>query len=260
MKQLTARLRVNIPMSPNSTSRLLPHTASLPRSTRDNPVTNYSTIGALDANYLNEDTSFEVPEVRGIRRLWRKAKNRSRSSLQRHANWEVGGRAPYHEYVHQLVDAGWDNLKGLDDYMTDDWEDRDLVVSVLDITNEFKQKRYPDIHNEDELKKFLSEERRNGTKVRLYMAEQRGHLASGVIEAFGSVLELDPRFFQWNLFGNKRILSPAERHRAPFTSIGFTIPKASALTKGDVEYFRVSIYIQPDEMGDGWTGQTSTRT
>jgi hypothetical protein len=67
----------------------------------------------------------------------------------------------------------------------------------------------------------LSEESRDGVKVRLYMAEQRGHLASGVIEAFGSVLGLDPRFFQWNIFGNKHVLPPAERHRAPFTSVGF---------------------------------------
>jgi hypothetical protein len=177
------------------------------------------------------------------------------NSLLRHAGWEAEGRAPYHEYIHQLVDAGWDNLKGLDDYMTEDWEDRELVVSVLDITNEFKQKRFPDIRNEYALKKFLSEESRDGVKVRLYMAEQCGHLASGVIEAFGSVLALDPRFFQWNLFGNRRVLSPAERHRAPFTSIGFTVPKGCAQAKGDLEYFRVSIYIQPDEVGDGWTGQ-----
>jgi hypothetical protein len=40
-------------------------------------------------------------------------------------NWEEEGHEPYHEYVHQLVDAGWDNLKGLDDYMSEDWEDRD---------------------------------------------------------------------------------------------------------------------------------------
>jgi hypothetical protein len=172
-------------------------------------------------------------------------------------NWEEEGREPYHEYVHQLVDAGWDNLKGLDDYMSEDWEDRDLAISVLDITDGFQQMRFPDIHDELELKRFLSEESRDGVKVRLYMAEQRGRLASGVIEAFGSVLGLDPRFFQWNIFGNKHVLSPAERHRAPFASVGFMLPKAFTPTKGDVEYFRVSIYILPDEVGDGWTGQSS---
>jgi hypothetical protein len=77
-----------------------------------------------------------------------------------------------------------------------------------------------------------------------------------VIEAFGSVLGLDPRFFQWNIFGNKHVLPPAERHRAPFTSVGFMLPKTSTSAKGDVEYFRVSIYILPDEVGDGWTGQS----
>jgi hypothetical protein len=241
-------------MPPDSASRLLLNTTGLPKLTTDSPFTPYSTMDAPHTRYSNENTSFEVPETSGITRLWQKTQSWPRKSLQRHVNWEVGGREPYHEYIHQLVDAGWDNLKGLDDYMSEAWEDRDLVVSVVDITNEFEQKRFADIHNELTLREFLSQERRDGVKVRLYMTEQSGQLGSGVIEAFGSALGLDPRFFQWNLFGHKRLFSPAERHRAPYTSIGFTIPKASTPAKGDVEYFRVSIYIQPDEVGDGWTG------
>jgi hypothetical protein len=233
----------------------------LPRSTIDNPGVQYSPISPIDgfpAQYSSENTRFEALETRGssIRRFWRNTRNATENSLHRYMNWEEEGYEPYHEYVHQLVDAGWDNLKDLDDYMSEDWEDRDLVISVLDITDEFQQMRFPDIHDELELKKFLSEESRDGVKVRLYMAEQRGHLASGVIEAFGSVLGLDPRFFQWNIFGNKHVLPPAERHRAPFTSVGFMLPKTSTSAKGDVEYFRVSIYILPDEVGDGWTGQS----
>ena len=246
----------------NPTSRLLANTIPpLPRSTIDNPGAQYSPISPTDgfpAYYSSENTRFETPKSRGIRRLWQNTRNATEASLQRYMNWEAEGRECYHEYVHQLVDAGWDNLKGLDDYMSEDWEDRDLVISVLDITDEFQQMRFPDIHDELELKRFLSEESRDGVKVRLYMAEQRGHLASGVIEAFGSVLGLDPRFFQWNIFGNRHVLSPAERHRAPFTSVGFMLPKAFTSAKGDVEYFRVSIYILPDEVGDGWTGQSST--
>jgi len=232
----------------DSTSRLLPDAVTdLPQSMIDSPITPYA----------NENTRFGLPETRGIREFWRKNRKPRQDSLQRYLNWEAQGREPYHEYVHQLVDAGWDNLKGLDDYMSEDWEDRDLVISVLDITDKCEQKRHSDIRNEVALKTFLSDESRDGVKVRLYMAEQRGHLSSAVIEAFGSVLGLDPRFFQWNLFGNRRILSPAERHRAPFTSIGFTIPKDSNLGRSDLEYFRVSIYIQPAEAKGSWTSQSS---
>jgi hypothetical protein len=229
------------------------------RSTTDNLRGMYSPMSPIDAlptHHSSQNTPVEEPETRGIRRLWRKTRNATEDSLHRHMDWEVEGREPYHEYVHQLVDAGWDNLQALDDYMSEDWGDRDLVVSVLDITDRFQQVRFADIYNEHQLKRFLSEVSRGGSPVRLYMAEQKGHIESGVIEAFGSVLGLDPRFFQSNIFGNKRILSPAERHRAPFISIGFALPKASSQTKGDVEYFRVSIYILPDEVGDGWTGQS----
>src|ERR1700722_11519544 len=164
---------------------------SLPRSTIDNSSVQYSPISPIDGfptQYSSENTRFEAPETRGsIRRFWRNTRYATENSLHRYMNWEEEGCEPYHEYVHQLVGAGWDNLKGLDDYMSEDWEDRDLVISVLDITDGFQQMRFPDIHDELALKRFLSEESRDGVKVRLYMAEQRGHLASGVIEAFGSV-------------------------------------------------------------------------
>jgi hypothetical protein len=45
------------------------------------------------------------------------------------------------------------------------------------------------------LKKFLDEQSREGMKVRLYLVEQKGNVAAGVIEVFGSLLGLDLRFF-----------------------------------------------------------------
>lgn len=74
--------------------------------------------------------------------------------------------------------------------------DRDIVVSVLDITNRFQQVRFADIHDEHEFTRFLSEVGRGDSKVRLYIAEQSGHIASGLIKTFEEVLGLDPRFFQ----------------------------------------------------------------
>jgi hypothetical protein len=174
--------------------------------------------------------------------------------LQLCTDWEEHGREPYHEYIHRLVGAGWDNLKKLDEYMCRDVVDQDLTISVLDITEDLQLKCHPDIHNELALKNFLFEENCDGVKVRLFMAEQLGSLSSGVMEAFGSALELDPRFFQWSIYGNKNLLSPAERHRVPFTSIGFTI-LTSSLDVTDTEFFRVSVYILQGETDDHWTGE-----
>lgn len=158
--------------------------------------------------------------------------------------------------MHKLVEAGWDNLKPLDDYMCQDVEDKDLVISVLDILDGDVLKRHNDYHDEAELKTFLHNDKRDGVKVRLVLAEQQGPgLSSGVMEALGGSLKLDPRFFQWNIFGNQHLLSPSERHRAPFTSIGFTVPKERTQATTDTEFFRVSIYVQPDAVGDGWTGE-----
>ncbi|KAK6504482.1 hypothetical protein TWF506_002677 [Arthrobotrys conoides] len=48
-------------------------------------------------------------------------------------SWEVAERSLYHEYVHNLALAGWDNLKRLDDYMENDIQDTNIAVSVIDI-------------------------------------------------------------------------------------------------------------------------------
>jgi Mg2+ and Co2+ transporter CorA len=207
---------------------------------------------AEDPNPTN--IRFATQELKGIKKLSRKQRKATHSSLQPWAGWEKDKREPYHEYIHQLASAGWDNLKELDEYMTTDIEDRNLVISVVDITDDYLLKHYPDIRDEVTLKDFLRNESRQNSKIRLYLAEQEGNLASGVIEAFGSVLGLDPRFFQWNIFGSRSLLSPAERHRSPFSSVSFTVPRTSTPSKADSETFRVSIYIKPEKDEDFWTG------
>lgn len=168
---------------------------------------------------------------------------------------QAQNRGEYHEYVHRLVKAGWDNLKDLDNYMARGVASQDLVVSMLDIDDSFQLRRWPDIHDEAILKKFLEEASREGIKVRLYMAEQQGGISPGVMEAFESSLELDPRFFQDVLARNKYLLRPSEQHRATFIGIQFMIPKSWLLGKTDKDSFRVSVYIKRDDVGNGWTGQ-----
>lgn len=203
--------------------------------------------GAINEHYI-------VPQLKGIRKFSRKSRKATKSSLQPFQGWENPDRRPYHQYVHELVQAGWDNLEILDKYMQTDWEDQQLVISVLDITDEFQQKRWPDIHDGLVLKNFLSEQNRAGVKVRLYMAEQQGDMAAGVMNAFGSSLDLDPRFFQWTLRGVKHVLTPSEHHRASYLSIKFGVPRLSTPSKTDAEKFKVTVYIKPDDVGDGWTG------
>ena len=198
---------------------------------------------------------FAVPEIKGLKAFSRKSRKATKSSLQEYTGWEQppAPRRPYHQYVHDLVQGGWDNLRPLVDYMNVDIEDQELVISVLDISENFKSKRWPDIHDGLVLKNFLDADNRSGVKVRLYLAEQKGSLAAGVMEAFGSSLNLDPRFFQWSIRGNKRSLAPSELHKAPYISMGFGIPKLSTPSRTDAESFRVTIYVLPGE-GDTWTG------
>lgn len=207
--------------------------------------------GAVNEHYVQ-------PEIKGIHRISRKSRKATKSTLQAYEGWEQPNRLPYHEYVHNLVQAGWDNLDVLDKYMSVDMEDSELVISILDITNDFQQKRWPDIHDGAVLKKFLDEQSREGVKVRLYMAEQKGDMAAGVMEAFGSSLDLDPRFFQWTLSGVKHVLSPSEHHRAPYLSIKFGVPRMSTPLKTDAEKFKGTVYVKPDDVGDGWTGLCTT--
>jgi hypothetical protein len=148
----------------------------------------------------------------------------------------------------------WDNLTDLDKYMATDYEDADLIISVVDFTDHAEIKRREDLRSVTALQAFLDGDSRDGVRVRLYLAEQRDSLSSAVMEAFGSKLNLDPRFFQWNISGSKNLMSPADRHRVPFTNIGFTILDPSTPKMTDTSFFRVTVYIQPDREGEGWTG------
>ena len=186
-------------------------------------------------------------------------KRRRNKALTAYPSWEKrpGPRRPYHEYVHELVEGGWDMMRDLDAYLGTDLEDARLAISVLDIApNGTHTKRWPDIHDESDLARFMQDhgDREQGA-VRLYMAEQQGGLAAGVIEALGSGLDLDPRFFQWTLFGHRHVLSPSHRHHAPFVSIGFGVPKLDTPNRTDAERFKVTVYVSPDDEGQGWTGE-----
>ncbi|KAI9731942.1 MAG: hypothetical protein M1834_004393 [Cirrosporium novae-zelandiae] len=219
--------------------------------TPDSSVINVSEAG----HPPSANVHFQKPKSK--RTPWRRGHRlETLDALQPWPGWEALGRGPYHQYIHNLVEAGWDNLKELDDYMSRDVEDRDLVVSVLDILDDGTLKRFDDLHDEIVLNEFLTDTNSNGMKVRLYMAEQQGPLSSSVMEAFGHYLKLDPRFFQWDIKGNRRLLSPAERHRAPYTSITFTVLNPTPTSSTNTETFKVTVYIQPhgtDEQGP-WTG------
>ncbi|KAG0651645.1 hypothetical protein D0Z07_2142 [Hyphodiscus hymeniophilus] len=184
-------------------------------------------------------------------------KNRTTQlSLQ---EWEQRSqRQPYHDYVHRLVGAGWDNLSDLDQYLrTAPVQEPGLIISVLDIGHGMeglKKKRWPDMNSEVELKDFMSKKRGFDVKVRLYLAEYADRPATCVIEALGSGLKLDPRFFSSSIHSHGHVFTPSQRHRAPYTVLGFGVLDSSTPRKTDAEKFKVLIYIQPDEHGDGWTG------
>lgn len=213
------------------------------------PITNQPAPPPRGNGTANEH--FTAPK--GFHLFSRKSR---KSTLRANENWEQppDHRYPYHQYVHDLVQGGWDNLRALDEYMSIDIEDAELAVSVLDITDKYETKRWPDIHDGLVLKNFIDSDNRSGVKVRLYLAEQQGNMAAGVMEAFGGSLNLDPRFFLWSIRGSKRILAPSELHKAPYISMGFGIPKLSTPNLTDAEKFRVTVYILPDEAADTWTG------
>ena len=119
-----------------------------------------------------------------------------------------------------------------------------LVVSVLDITQDASTKRWPDINNELDLKRFMEAPNRDGVSVRLYMAEYQGSPASGLIETLGGGLKLDPRFFQWSIHSKGHVFTPSQRHRAPYVSLGFGVLDASTPRTTDAEKFKVLVYIQ----------------
>ena len=123
-------------------------------------------------------------------------------------------------------------------------EQQGLVISVLDISDDFQQKRWQDMNNTLDLRRFLDGKNRDGAKIRLYMAEYQGEPSASVIETFGSALTLDPRFFQWAIHSKGHVFTPSQRHRAPYVSLGFGVLNASTPSTTDAEKFKVLVYIQ----------------
>ncbi|KAH8748794.1 hypothetical protein BGZ57DRAFT_144085 [Hyaloscypha finlandica] len=200
--------------------------------------------------------TFGVVEQRidsGFKSIKSFARRKTKSSPTSLQEWALPSR-PYLEYVRHLIAAGWSNLQDLDDYLLNETAQAELVVSVLDITQDGAPKRWPDIHNELDLKRFMESPNRGGVSVRLYMAEYQSCPASGLIETLGGGLKLDPRFFQWSIHSKGHVFTPSMRHRAPYVSLGFGLLDASTSRTTDAEKFKVLVYIQPDEDGNGWTG------
>ena len=138
-------------------------------------------------------------------------------------DWDHHETPPYHDYIHQLVAAGWTNLRDLDNY---------------------KRKQWPDFYNEMDLKNFMKHTSRNGAKVRFYMAEYQGNPSPALIETLGSSLNLDPRFFQWIIHSRGHIFTPSQRHNAPYLALGFGVLQDSTSRMTDAEKFKVMVYIQ----------------
>jgi hypothetical protein len=117
-----------------------------------------------------------------------------------------------------------------------------LVISVLDITQDATKKRWPDIHNKLDLKRFMEAPSHDDVSVRLYMAEHQGCPASGLIKTLRGGLRLDPRFFQWSIHSKGHVFTPSQRHRLPYVSLGFGVLDASTPNTTDAEKFKVLVY------------------
>ena len=195
--------------------------------------------GPRNRNPASQPLENESGLRRSLRRRWRAATKEE---------WEQPiVRKPYHEYVHQLVEAGWENLRDLDDYMSEGQGTEPgapIVISVLDISDDSQLKEWPIISNEHDLSGFIHSQSREGVKVRLYMAEYSGRPRAASIEAFGSSFKLDPRFFKLAINSSGHVFTPAQRHRAPFVNIGFGVLNDATSSRTDAEKFKVLVYIQ----------------
>jgi hypothetical protein len=127
---------------------------------------------------------------------------------------------------------------------TDAQPDPELTISVIDIHDDFRSRRWPDMRSEHELKTFMNIHNRIGANVRLYVAEYDKHPPPLLIEVLGAELKLDPRFFLWAIHSMGHVFSPSQRHRAPYVSIGFGVLDLSTPRKTDAKRFKTMIYIQ----------------
>src|SRR4051812_10798401 len=100
-----------------------------------------SPSSALRNDHVSQSTApSKTPTAKSTSKSSRKGRRATSNPLKQ--GWEEQRLEPYHEYVRQLVDAGWNNLKKLDEYMSQNRKEkvRDLTVSILDITDNFQQK------------------------------------------------------------------------------------------------------------------------
>lgn len=176
---------------------------------------------------------------KSLRRFTHRNRGSTHTSLE---DWAVR-EGPYHRYVHELVAAGWSNLQDLQDYLERPAGQHNEVVSVMDITTD-KKHNYPDLKTNFELKNFMDTNKRSANAVRLYMAEYDRLPSAGLIETFGSGLQLDPRFFQWAIHSKGHVFTPSQRHRAPYVALGCGILDSTTRSTTDVEKFKVLVYIR----------------
>ncbi|KAF2759124.1 hypothetical protein EJ05DRAFT_509986 [Pseudovirgaria hyperparasitica] len=203
--------------------------------------------------YAHNSHVFHHTHTHGLTRLAQKHRKATLGPLQQWEEWEQDGRGPYHEYVHKCLEAGWTNLQDLDDYLSVDFEDLNLKISVMDIKNDNTAQHYEEMHDDIELAEFMREVKPFGCKSRIYVVEQSGYISSSIMESFGSALQLDPRFFQWHIRGSKHMLSIATRNRTPFITLNFRISDPSGETPTDTKTFKASIYVSRASP-DFWTG------
>jgi hypothetical protein len=102
--------------------------------------------------------------------------------------WQLPNN-PYHEYVRELVAAGWTNLKDLDDYLGrkggSSYAQDGIVISVLDMSHH-GLKHWPEMHNELDLKHFMEHNKNHGHgNVRLYLVESHGCPSAAFMEVVG---------------------------------------------------------------------------
>ena len=192
-----------------------------------------------DGGPSRQPTDNDTKTDRSVRRRWRKEVKQE---------WtQPIVRGTYHEYVHELVEAGWENLRDLDNYMSAGQRagpNRPLIISVLDISNNSQLKVWPVIPDENGLSSFMKQQTRDGVKARLYMAEYPDCPRASTIEAFGGAFKLDPRFFKLAINSPGHVFTPAQRHRAPFVSIGFGVLNGNTDSRTNAEKFNVLVYAQ----------------
>jgi hypothetical protein len=232
-------------MTSSPADSIISDPATLESRYRGIPIVPFNTTATTNRRPRDQKSEsnplYSETETEPVRR-WRK---RAKTAHVLQPEWGQPARKPYHEYVHQLLGAGWANLQDLDEYMSDRPAPTEpFVVSVLDILDDFKLKQWPDLNNEHDLSSFTKDQSREGVNVRLYMAGYSSRPSAGMIEAFGSSFGLDPRFFNWAIDSKNHVFTPAQRHRAPYIRIGFGVLDRMTHSKTDTERFKVLVYIQ----------------